>query len=93
MLNISYTVKFKKEFKKLKSNLSFDDLHEFFIVISKLQTKTPLDRKYNDHQLAGDYSDCRDCHIKPDLLLIYNIDDKENELTLMRFNTHSELFD
>ena len=49
--------------------------------------------KYQDHALAGDYRGHRECHIQPDWLLIYKINDRELLLTLTRTGTHSELFD
>ena len=59
---------------------------------SKFKKDEPLEAKYKDHTLSGNYADFRECHIKPDLLLIYTFDDKYNELVLTRFNSHSELF-
>jgi mRNA interferase YafQ len=90
LLSIVITKKFKKEFNKFKMKLDFSDLQELFKVISKIQNNIPLEAKYNDHSLSGNYSDCRDCHIKPDLVLIYYI--KDNDLILERLNSHSELF-
>lgn len=82
--------KFIKDFDKFKKKLSFDDLKIFFNIIDKLAADTELDTKYKDHNLKGNYKDCRECHVKPDLLLIYQ---KEyNKLILIRLNTHSELF-
>ena len=49
-----------------------------------------LDEKYRDHALVGNWQDCRECHIKPDWLLIYQL--KENELILVRTGSHSDLF-
>jgi len=70
--------------------MDFEDLNEFFEVLGKLRNSEPLAEKYFDHALSGEYKDCRDCHIKPDLVLIYRI--KDNTLTLVRFNSHSEIF-
>lgn len=50
----------------------------------------PMAEKYRDHQLTGNLKDYRECHIKPDLLLLYWIED--NEVKLARLGTHSELF-
>ena len=50
----------------------------------------PLPEKYRDHGLEGQWKDCRDCHINPDLVLIYR--KTENRLQLIRLGTHSELF-
>lgn len=61
-------------------------------VVKTLATGGTLDPKYKDHPLIGDYVDFRECHIKPDWLLIYRIDDDELELYLFRTGTHSDLF-
>lgn len=93
MLDLSYTTTFKKEFKKLQRNtLNFEDLNEFFGVIQRLQDKVPLAEKYKDHPLTGNYKNRRDCHIKPDLVLIYKLDEENNKLVLERIGSHSELF-
>ena len=93
MLDLSYTTTFKKEFKKLQRNtLNFEDLKEFFEIIQKLQGKVALEEKYRDHSLSGNYKDRRDCHIKPDLVLIYKLDEENNKIVLERIGSHSELF-
>lgn len=62
-------------------------------VVDILAAETPLDPKYLDHPLSGDYTGHRECHIQPDWLLIYKISGQELLLTLTRTGTHSELFD
>lgn len=90
MLNIIQSNKFKKDLKiAQKRNL---DLNELNKVIIKLANQEKLEEKYHDHALSGKYSDFRECHIKPDWLLIYTIDDEELELFLFRTGTHSDLF-
>ena len=61
-------------------------------LLNYLQTKKALPISCKDHALSGDYSNFRECHIKPDWLLIYHIDDEELELFLLRTGTHSDLF-
>lgn len=61
-------------------------------VIALLAEQKPLPAKNRDHALSGDYSGCRECHITPDWLLIYEIDEGELILYLMRTGTHSDLF-
>ena len=61
-------------------------------VVTTLANGEKLDQKYNDHPLIGNYEDFRECHIKPDWLLIYRIDDEELELYLFRTGTHSDLY-
>jgi mRNA interferase YafQ len=59
-------------------------------VISDLLMGKALPQKMNDHPLSGDWKDHRDCHVKPDLVLIYKTDD--DAVTLVRLGSHSELF-
>lgn len=59
-------------------------------VIELLASDTPLDPKYCDHALSGDWTDFRDCHIKPDLILTYQKPDA-GTLRLVRLGSHSEL--
>jgi mRNA interferase YafQ len=89
MLEIIYSSHFKKDFKKVRK-LPLPDLKVIFKVISILEQEAALDAKYKDHDLIGNWSSFRECHIKPDLLLIY----KRNptELQLARIGTHSDLF-
>ena len=61
-------------------------------VIKKLADGVPLEQRYRDHALAGDYAGCRECHITPDWLLIYEIDGDTLLLYLIRTGTHSDLF-
>jgi mRNA interferase YafQ len=59
-------------------------------VLKMILANEPLPAKYRDHPLAGDWADHRDCHVKPDLLLIYRLP-HENTLQLVRLGSHSEL--
>jgi len=90
MLKIARTSQFKRDYKReLKGchkKTVADDLKE---VLTSLVQYEPLDEKYKDHVLAGNWKDHRDCHIKPDLVLIYRIE--ENILRLTRIGSHSEL--
>lgn len=68
------------------------DLNLIDEVVEKLSNGEILDERYQDHRLIGDYKDFRECHIKPDLLLIYRIYDAVLELYLAQVGSHSELF-
>jgi mRNA interferase YafQ len=61
-------------------------------IIEKLQKQEALDAKHHDHSLRGDYIGFRECHIAPDWLLIYWVDDDALVLTASRTGSHSELF-
>ncbi len=81
---------FKKDLKiALKRGY---DLSLLNTVVDILANGEPLPPKYNDHRLVGNYKGCRECHITPDWLLIYEITDKELILYLTRTGTHSDLF-
>ena len=90
MLTIKYQTVFKKDYKRIvKRGYDIRLLEE---VISILAENRPLPQKYRDHSLSGDYSRCRECHITPDWLLIYQIREDELILYLTRTGTHSDLF-
>lgn len=80
MLKLNLKKSFQKDFDKLLLN-GFDDsvLKE---VILTLRKKEPLPPPFKDHALSGTYKGCRECHIKPDVLLVYRV--KDNVLTLVR---------
>ena len=78
---------FKKDIKKFKNNNKIKKiLNE---VIQKLLNEVELDDKFKNHRLINDYKNCFDCHILPDLILIYSI--TEIDITLIRLFNHSEL--
>lgn len=90
MLTIVRSNRFLKDLRLAKKRgLDLSSLEE---VVNKLANQEKLDEKYHDHPLSGDYSDFRECHIKPDWLLVYTIDDEELELFLFRTGSHSDLF-
>ena len=88
MYTIFRTSSFKKDYKKLTSA----EQKQLKEIIIKLANGEPLEEKYRDHSLVGNYLGCRECHIKPDLLLIYRIDNTILELALVRTGSHSKLF-
>ena len=61
-------------------------------VVTMLANGELLDLKYKDHPLVGNFKGCRECHITPDWLLIYEVSDNELILYLTRTGTHSDLF-
>ena len=89
MLKLEYSTQFKKDFKKI-AKLPIPDVVEVGHVIKQLQMENTLPEKYVDHLLSGNWQGYRDCHIKPDLVLIYKIDSEA--LKLARVGSHSELF-
>lgn len=90
MLTIKYQSAFKKDYKRIvKRGYDIRLLEE---VISILANQDPLPEKFRDHSLLGKYTGCRECHITPDWLLIYEIDGDELILYLTRTGSHSDLF-
>ena len=61
-------------------------------IVTKLANGEPLDARHKDHPLSGDWIGHRECHIQPDWLLIYRIENDILVLTLSRTGTHSDLF-
>ncbi len=80
---------FKADLKRISRSGRYkaEDVLE---VVSKLANDKPLPERYRDHALTGDWKSFRDCHIKPDLVLIYQKPDDER-LLLVRLGSHSEL--
>lgn len=91
---MTYTVKFttayKKSYKLMKKRGL--DLTLLDDVVDDLRQGKALDEKYKDHILKGDYARFHECHIKPDWLLIYLIEDDVLTLTLVDTGSHSDLF-
>ena len=90
MYQIKFTSAYKKSYKLMKKRGL--DLTLLNNVVDKLRQGIPLDDKYRDHELTGNYVGFRECHIKPDWLLIYLIEDDVLTLTLVNTGTHADLF-
>ena len=90
MLTIKYHAAFKKDYKRIVKRGY--DMRLLEKVIELLANQKPLPEKNRDHQLSGDYAGCRECHITPDWLLIYEVADEELILYLTRTGSHSDLF-
>ena len=90
MLNVRYTAQFKKYYKlAFKRGYNPKELEK---VIDLLKTGEPLPRIYKDHSLSAEWRNYRDCHIRPDWILIYRIIEDSLILELTRTGTHSDLF-
>ena len=88
MLNVRYSTRFKKDFKTcVKRGRKMLLLQQ---VIDTLRIPEPLPVKNREHNLSGNYSGYRECHVEPDWLLIYKQTD--TELWLDRTGTHADLF-
>ena len=91
MLEITYSGEYKRAIKKYLKSGRFD-IRWVENVISKLKKGEKLSEKYKDHQLSGKLQYCRECHIKPNLLLIYRIYKDDLILLLLDLGSHSDLF-
>lgn len=90
MLNIVPSNPFRKDLKLAKKRGL--KLERLTAVINTLAAQKPLDDKYHDHNLTGNYRGFRECCIEPDWLLIYCINNDELALFLFRTGTHADLF-
>ena len=90
MYKIRPTAKFQKDLKRAKRRGY--DMELLTAIIKKLAQGEALPPKNRDHQLAGEYAGCRECHVTPDWLLVYEIVEEELILILIRTGTHSDLF-
>jgi mRNA interferase YafQ len=90
MYTVRPTTRFQKDVKLAEKRGYQIDL--LTVVIKKLSAGETLAESYRDHPLKGKYTGCRECHITPDWILIYEIVSDELLLYLTRTGTHSDLF-
>ncbi len=94
MYALSFTNRFEKDLKLIKKRSSED----FNLILQFLKNELSvkgaqnLDIKYRIHKLSGNYKDNWECHIKPDLLIIWLEFTDDNEIKLIRIGSHSDLF-
>ncbi len=90
MLKISFTNQYLKDLELMKRrNLPKSELDA---IVKLLSEQEPLPLKYKDHALKGNFAGYRECHIRPNWLLMYKIDKQILTLVLVRTGTHSDLF-
>lgn len=90
MLEIVSSNRFKRDLKvAIKRGYRISLLED---VVNRLAMREPLEERYIDHLLSGDYDGFRECHITPDWLLVYQVRENELVLFLSRTGTHSDLF-
>jgi mRNA interferase YafQ len=91
MRTIERTSRFKRDYRRKKSGVLGKRLDSLLLqAIELLAADGPLSQRYLDHSLSGEWSGFRDCHIRPDLVLIYEKPDADT-LRLVRLGSHSEL--
>ncbi len=90
MISLKYSKRFKKDLKNFKHD------KELLLILEKvldiLVAKESLASKYQNHPLQGEFKGCFECHLKPDVLLVYKKDKKEISILLLRIGSHSDLF-
>lgn len=91
MRTIERTNQFKRDYKReLKGRYGASLDEEFVRLLTALAQDDMLDPRYRDHSLTGAWKDFRDCHVRPDLVLVYQKPD-DDTLRLVRLGSHSEL--
>lgn len=91
MRTVRYTSRFRRDYRREQSGRLGKRLDAMLLeTVNMLAKDEPLPQRYFDHPLAGEWSDHRDCHIRPDLILIYRKPDAES-LELIRLGSHSAL--
>jgi len=93
MRTIEHSATFKQDYRRIKSTPRHrKDIEDVMkSVIASLSSDQPLPSRYRDHGLIGDWAGYRECHIKPDLLLIYKLQGSDG-LRLARIGSHADLF-
>jgi mRNA interferase YafQ len=93
MRTIERSTAFKRDYKRAKATPRYRKVLDSLLsaVVTVLLTDDTLPEVYRDHALAGDWAGYRECHLKPDLLMIYRKPDADT-LRLARLGSHSELF-
>ena len=89
-LTVKPTTQFRKDYKlAMKRGLRISLLED---IVSLLALGEPLPDKNKDHALSGDWVGHRECHIQPDWLLVYRVEENVLVLTLVRTGTHADMF-
>ncbi|HEY4516093.1 MAG TPA: type II toxin-antitoxin system YafQ family toxin [Candidatus Paceibacterota bacterium] len=91
MLSVFRTKAYRKAIKKYSGSGNFN-IEKVESVIKTIQKGEKLDKKYRNHDLTGKYRGIMECHIKPDLLLLYKIEKENLILILLNLGSHSDLF-
>ncbi|WP_352401581.1 type II toxin-antitoxin system YafQ family toxin [Synergistes jonesii] len=89
-LTVRQTAQFKRDLKKARKQGK--EMAAMDKAVSLLQNREPLPPKFKDHALTGDWKGYRECHVSPDWLLVYLVEDDVLVLTLTRTGSHAEIF-
>ena len=93
MRTIRWSTEFKKDYRRIKANFRHSkDVEQLLEIVAKLLSEDkPLPENCRDHALTGNWKGYRECHLKPDLLLIYKTEGQDT-LRFARIGSHSKLF-
>lgn len=91
MYQITYSNKSKADLKRLIKNSHFR-IEEFKMVLKTLSSSGNLDIRHRNHKLNGEFVGCWECHVQPNVLLIYSIDKDNLVISLLRIGSHPDLF-
>ena len=92
MYQLKATTQFKKDLKKVKSNHKNFELTSYVLRILREKGVSGISKSMKPHRLIGNYKDNWECHIKPDLLIIWIQIESPKVITLVRIGSHSDLF-
>ena len=90
MFSLKYSKRFKKDLKAFKHNK--DTLLALEKILDLLIAGKSLPNKHHNHSLKGEFQGCFECHLKPNILLVYKKDKQEISILLLRIGSHSDLF-
>ncbi|MDD5639551.1 MAG: type II toxin-antitoxin system YafQ family toxin [Candidatus Pacebacteria bacterium] len=90
MFELNYTRQFKKDLKHYKYDVEI--LKELEEILSLLASGKNLSEKYHNHPLIGEFKECYECHIRPDVLLVYKVNEHKITILLLRIGSHSNIF-
>jgi mRNA interferase YafQ len=87
-----YTRAFAKDWERLSRSGRYDMAALKDVMLQLVANDAPLDPRWRDHPLKGEWAAHRECHVGGDFLLIYRLDEKSNAIVFVRTGTHAELF-
>lgn len=91
MYQIVFKKQYKKQYKRIRRSGQYD-IQQLKAIAILLKEGKPLPEHYRDHKLHREYEGCRECHLAPDWLLIYRVNEEEKIIELHSLGSHSELF-
>lgn len=91
MLKIQTTNQFERDYKRIVKQCK--DINKLITIMDMLSQQKLLDNRYRDHKLKGNYIGHRECHIEPDWLLVYKINQNEEIIIFVRTGSHADIFE